>query len=112
IGSTGDGKTEIARRLATIANAPFTKVEASKFTEVGYVGRGVESMVRDLVEQSINLVKECKNEEVKEKAALLVEDILLDILIPPVKGLSFSTAASNFDPVKASEQELNEKARE
>jgi ATP-dependent HslUV protease ATP-binding subunit HslU len=114
IGSTGVGKTEIARRLAKIANAPFTKVEASKFTEVGYVGRDVESMVRDLVEQAVNLVKESKNEKVKEKAAIIVEDILLDILIPPVKGPSFSTAngSSNFDPNKASEQELNEKTRE
>ncbi len=114
IGSTGVGKTEIARRLAKIANAPFTKVEASKFTEVGYVGRDVESMVRDLVEQSINLVRAAKNEEVKEKASLLVEDVLLDILIPPVKAPTFSTASStgNFDPDKASEQELNEKTRE
>lgn len=114
IGSTGVGKTEIARRLAKIANAPFTKVEASKFTEVGYVGRDVESMVRDLVEQSINLVRAAKNEEVKEKASLLVEDVLLDILIPPVKAPTFSTASStgSFDPDKASEQELNEKTRE
>nr|WP_317173494.1 ATP-dependent protease ATPase subunit HslU [Echinicola arenosa] len=116
IGSTGVGKTEIARRLAKVANAPFTKVEASKFTEVGYVGRDVESMVRDLVEQAINLVKESKNEEVKEKAAENVEDILLDILIPPVKTPSFSTSRTNsngeFDPEKASEQELNEKTRE
>ncbi|WP_200980240.1 ATP-dependent protease ATPase subunit HslU [Echinicola sp. 20G] len=116
IGSTGVGKTEIARRLAKVANAPFTKVEASKFTEVGYVGRDVESMVRDLVEQSINLVKENKNEEVKEKAVENVEDILLDILIPPVKTPSFNTSRANsngeFDPEKASEQELNEKTRE
>ncbi|MEX2511742.1 MAG: ATP-dependent protease ATPase subunit HslU [Cyclobacteriaceae bacterium] len=115
IGPTGVGKTEIARRLAKIANAPFTKVEASKFTEVGYVGRDVESMVRDLVEQSVNLVKESKNEEVKEKAAVMVEDILLDILIPPVKGTGFSNTRSNsdqFNPDKASEQELNEKTRE
>ena len=114
IGTTGVGKTEIARRLAKIANAPFTKVEASKFTEVGYVGRDVESMVRDLIEQSINLVKEHKNEEVKEKAADLVEDILLDILIPPLKGASISTigGTSTFDPDKASEKELNEKTRE
>jgi len=114
IGSTGVGKTEIARRLAKIANAPFTKVEASKFTEVGYVGRDVESMVRDLVEQAINLVKEAKNEEVKEKAAIIVEDILLDILIPPVKGKGFShsTTKENFNPDNASEQELNEKTRE
>lgn len=114
IGSTGVGKTEIARRLAKVANAPFTKVEASKFTEVGYVGRDVESMVRDLVEQAINLVKEAKNEEVKEKAAIIVEDILLDILIPPVKGKGFShtTTKENFNPDNASEQELNEKTRE
>jgi ATP-dependent HslUV protease ATP-binding subunit HslU len=72
IGATGVGKTEIARRLARIADAPFVKVEASKFTEVGYVGRDVESMVRDLVEQSVNLVKARKKEEVKEKAAQAV----------------------------------------
>jgi len=114
IGTTGVGKTEIARRLAKIANAPFTKVEASKFTEVGYVGRDVESMVRDLVEQSVNLVKSTKNEEVKEKAAIIVEDVILDILIPPVKSSSFSSAGSqgNFNPDSASEQELNEKTRE
>ncbi|MDN3670002.1 ATP-dependent protease ATPase subunit HslU [Echinicola jeungdonensis] len=117
IGATGVGKTEIARRLASVANAPFTKVEASKFTEVGYVGRDVESMVRDLVEQSINLVKEAKNEEVKERAAENVEDILLDILIPPVKTPTYSATSSTaqqgeFDPDKASEQELNERTRE
>lgn len=114
IGSTGVGKTEIARRLAKIANAPFTKVEASKFTEVGYVGRDVESMVRDLVEQAVNLVKEAKNEEVKEKAAIIVEDMLLDILIPPVKGKGFShsTNKDDFNPDNATEQELNEKTRE
>jgi ATP-dependent HslUV protease ATP-binding subunit HslU len=114
IGPTGVGKTEIARRLAKIANAPFTKVEASKFTEVGYVGRDVESMVRDLVEHSVNLVKEAKNEEVKEKAAIIVEDMLLDILIPPVRGTGFNTTSQkeNFNPDNASEQELNEKTRE
>ena len=68
IGSTGVGKTEIARRLAKIADAPFTKVEASKFTEVGYVGRDVESMVRDLVEQAVNMVRTRKKAEVKAKA--------------------------------------------
>ncbi|MDH5598113.1 MAG: AAA family ATPase, partial [Cyclobacteriaceae bacterium] len=86
IGATGVGKTEIARRLAYLADAPFTKVEASKFTEVGYVGRDVESMVRDLVEQSITLVKTKKKQEVNEKAAIVVEEIILDILIPPLKG--------------------------
>lgn len=115
IGSTGVGKTEIARRLAKIANAPFTKVEASKFTEVGYVGRDVESMVRDMVEQSVNLVKENKNEEVKEKAAEIVEDVLLDILIPPVKRQGFGSQISSpeqFNPDNATEEELNEKTRE
>lgn len=117
IGSTGVGKTEIARRLAKIANAPFTKVEASKFTEVGYVGRDVESMVRDLVEQAVHLVKEHKNEQVKEKAAEAVEEAILDILIPPVKSPGFmrnSTGQSNseFNPESASEDELNERTRD
>ena len=115
IGSTGVGKTEIARRLAKIANAPFTKVEASKFTEVGYVGRDVESMVRDLVEQSVQLVRETKKEEVKVKAAEAVEEVLLDILIPPVKGMGF--ASSNSFPAEGSstsysDEELNERTRD
>src|SRR5690606_25610969 len=80
IGATGVGKTEIARRLGKIADAPFTKVEACKFTEVGYVGRDVESMVRDLVEQAVQMVKLSKKEEVKEKATQIVEDIILDAL--------------------------------
>ncbi|WDT74279.1 MAG: AAA family ATPase [Candidatus Manganitrophus sp.] len=83
IGPTGVGKTEISRRLAKLAGAPFVKVEASKFTEVGYVGRDVESMVRDLVELSINMVKAQHAETVKEKAAKLAEDRLLDLLLPP-----------------------------
>jgi ATP-dependent HslUV protease ATP-binding subunit HslU len=84
IGPTGVGKTEIARRLAKLARAPFVKVEASKFTEVGYVGRDVESMIRDLVDQSVSMVRSERSEEVREKAALLVEERLLDILLPPV----------------------------
>jgi len=92
IGATGVGKTEIARRLAKIADAPFVKVEASKFTEVGYVGRDVESMVRDLMEQSVNMVKARKKEEVKEKAAQAVEEIILDALIPPLKATSTKPA--------------------
>jgi ATP-dependent HslUV protease ATP-binding subunit HslU len=108
IGSTGVGKTEIARRLANIADAPFTKVEASKFTEVGYVGRDVESMVRDLVEQSINMVKVQKKEAVKEKAEEIVENQLLDALIPPLKGTPQSTMIGHPE----SEVELNEKTRE
>jgi len=84
IGPTGVGKTEIARRLAKLAKAPFVKVEASKFTEVGYVGRDVESMIRDLVDQSVAMVRSEKSEEVREKAVLLVEERLIDILLPPV----------------------------
>jgi len=84
IGPTGVGKTEIARRLAKLAKAPFVKVEASKFTEVGYVGRDVESMIRDLVDQSVAMVRSERSEDVREKAALLVEERLLDILLPPL----------------------------
>lgn len=111
IGATGVGKTEIARRLAKIADAPFTKVEASKFTEVGYVGRDVESMVRDLVEQSVNLVKTTKKEEVKEKAMANVEEIILNALIPPMKGASFTPGSDSIKEPK-SDEELNEKTRE
>jgi len=85
IGSTGVGKTEIARRLAQLAEAPFVKVEASKFTEVGYVGRDVESMVRDLVEQSINLIREEKRQLNEAKALELAEERILDIIIPPIR---------------------------
>jgi ATP-dependent HslUV protease ATP-binding subunit HslU len=83
IGPTGVGKTEIARRLAKLTNSPFLKVEASKFTEVGYVGRDVESIVRDLVEIAIDMVREEKLEDVEDKAELGAEDRLLDLLLPP-----------------------------
>ncbi|MBI1739984.1 MAG: ATP-dependent protease ATPase subunit HslU [Acidobacteriales bacterium] len=83
IGPTGVGKTEIARRLAKLANSPFLKVEASKFTEVGYVGRDVESMIRDLVEIAIDMIREEKLEDVADKAELNAEERLLDILLPP-----------------------------
>ncbi|HOC60163.1 MAG TPA: ATP-dependent protease ATPase subunit HslU [Smithellaceae bacterium] len=83
IGPTGVGKTEIARRLAKLDNSPFLKVEASKFTEVGYVGRDVESMVRDLVELSINMIKEEEQESVQARAAEIAEERLLDLLLPP-----------------------------
>ena len=117
IGATGVGKTEIARRLAKIADAPFTKVEASKFTEVGYVGRDVESMVRDLVEQSVNLVKAKKKEEVREKAGQIVEDIILDALIPPLRNKAGVTTVGSSpsgaeDEMPQSEEELNERTRE
>jgi ATP-dependent HslUV protease ATP-binding subunit HslU len=83
IGPTGVGKTEIARRLAKLTNSPFLKVEASKFTEVGYVGRDVESIVRDLVEIAIDMVREEKMEDVEDKAEMNAEDRLLDLLLPP-----------------------------
>lgn len=112
IGATGVGKTEIARRLAKIADAPFVKVEASKFTEVGYVGRDVESMVRDLVEQSVNMVKTRKKEDVKEKASGIVEDIILDALIPPMrKAAGFQMPNGDSEETPTSDVELNERTR-
>src|SRR5436309_2274670 len=83
IGPTGVGKTEIARRLAKLANSPFLKVEASKFTEVGYVGRDVESMIRDLVDISIDMVREERLEQVADRAEQQAEDRILDLLMPP-----------------------------
>ena len=88
IGPTGVGKTEIARRLAKLANAPFVKVEASKFTEVGYVGRDVESMIRDLVDLAVSMVKTEKTNEVQLKAEELAEERILDLLLPPLKTSS------------------------
>lgn len=115
IGATGVGKTEIARRLAKLADAPFVKVEASKFTEVGYVGRDVESMVRDLVEQAVNMVKARKKEEVKEKAALIVDEIILNALIPPLKnstGIRPQPVSNDKTAeMPASDAELNERTR-
>ena len=100
VGATGVGKTEIARRLARLARAPFTKVEASKFTEVGYVGRDVESMIRDLVEIAINMVKEEEASLVQAKASLHVEDRILNLYHPAIKP------AANLTP---DEQEIIEK---
>src|SRR5437773_3059132 len=96
IGPTGVGKTEIARRLAKLANSPFLKVEASKFTEVGYVGRDVESIIRDLVEIAIEMVREEKMEEVEDKAELAAEDRLIDLLLPPTP--SATAAAAVHEP--------------
>lgn len=118
IGPTGVGKTEIARRLAKLADAPFLKIEASKFTEVGYVGRDVESMIRDLADIAVNMVKSEMQERVQEKAKEIVEERILDILIPPVKKSSDSSTGfnndgdSDFDPDRASDQELNQRTRE
>ncbi|TLV00970.1 ATP-dependent protease ATPase subunit HslU [Dyadobacter luticola] len=114
IGATGVGKTEIARRLAKVADAPFVKVEASKFTEVGYVGRDVESMVRDLVEQAVGMVRTQKKEEVKIKAEQAVEDIILDALIPPVHGAGTAKvkADDGSDAMPEDDAELNQRTRE
>jgi len=112
IGATGVGKTEIARRLANIAEAPFVKVEASKFTEVGYVGRDVESMVRDLVAQAVLIVKNKKQEAVQEKAAQIVEEIILDALIPPMRTTPSPVSTTNPDKEPETDRELNEKTRE
>ena len=88
IGSTGVGKTEIARRLARMSNSPFLKVEASKFTEVGYVGRDVESIIRDLTEIAVDMTRQDKSDEVAEKAELNVEERILDLLLPPPRSSS------------------------
>lgn len=106
IGPTGVGKTEIARRLAKLANAPFVKVEATKFTEVGYVGRDVESMVRDLAERAVAIVKEEHLESKKGDAIFAAENRILDILIPPVKK------SPSFDNTTDSEIEENSATRE
>jgi ATP-dependent HslUV protease ATP-binding subunit HslU len=96
IGSTGVGKTEIARRLARMSSSPFLKVEASKFTEVGYVGRDVESMIRDLTEIAVEMTREEKIDEIAEKAELNVEERILDLLLPPPKS-ALSTGFYDFD---------------
>src|SRR5512134_995081 len=106
IGPTGVGKTEIARRLARLAQSPFVKVEASKFTEVGYVGRDVESMVRDLVELAVDMVREERAAEVKEKARRAAEERVLDLLLPPLPP------ASDYDEQAGSVREQAQRTRE
>ena len=113
IGPTGVGKTEIARRLARLARAPFIKVEASKFTEVGYVGRDVESMIRDLVEVAVTLIKEEKRESVQERAAAATEDKLLHLLLPsqPKPGFSPLEGYEVTDSMSATREKFREKLR-
>jgi ATP-dependent HslUV protease ATP-binding subunit HslU len=114
IGPTGVGKTEIARRLAKLAQSPFIKVEASKFTEVGYVGRDVESMVRDLVELAVDMVRGERSEDVKDKARDAAEERLLDLLLPPARP---AAANESFDspnvvriPTGSTDQAVREQA--
>jgi ATP-dependent HslUV protease ATP-binding subunit HslU len=112
IGPTGVGKTEIARRLARLAKAPFLKVEASKFTEVGYVGRDVESMVRDLVEIAVTMVREEKREAVREAAAARAEDRLLQLLVPPRPVSSYLRhEEENEDELNATREKFRDKLR-
>jgi ATP-dependent HslUV protease ATP-binding subunit HslU len=112
IGPTGVGKTEIARRLARLAKAPFLKVEASKFTEVGYVGRDVESMVRDLVEIAVTMVKEEKREAVREAAAVRAEDRLLQLLVPARPVSSYLRhEEENEDELNSTREKFRDKLR-
>lgn len=108
IGSTGVGKTEIARRLARLANSPFIKIEASKFTEVGYVGRDVESMVRELVDVGVDMAKQSAFEEIKPRAEANVEEKLLDILFPTP---SYAPSDEDAESSEASSQKTREKLR-
>jgi ATP-dependent HslUV protease ATP-binding subunit HslU len=118
IGPTGVGKTEIARRLAKLANAPFLKIEATKFTEVGYVGRDVESMIRDLTELSVNMVKREEQERVMEKAREMAEERILDLLVAPKKASRPGEEQQSYDQTREkmrgffTEGKLNEKSVE
>src|SRR5512135_2409911 len=109
IGSTGVGKTEIARRLAKLADAPFIKVEASKFTEVGYVGRDVESIIRDLTEYAVTMVNAERRAGVNEKAKAMAEERILDLLLPS----PHARQGAGFDaPAEVAEDAQNEATRE
>ena len=118
IGPTGVGKTEIARRLARLADSPFLKVEASKFTEVGYVGRDVESMIRDLVEIGIDMIREERLEQVAEKAEENAENRVLDLLLPPppapatTSTAGFALPAENGDSASRTREKLRQQLRE
>src|SRR6187455_3334274 len=112
IGPTGVGKTEIARRLARLAHSPFIKVEASKFTEVGYVGRDVESMVRDLVELAVNMVREERLEDVRAKAELNTEERLLDLLLPPRPAAPDEDPGRVRDEMGGTRQRMREQLRD
>src|ERR1041384_2946661 len=112
IGSTGIGKTEIARRLARVSNSPFLKVQASQFTEVGYVGRDVESMIRDLVEIGVDLVREEKIAEVAEKAEQNAEERMLDLLLPRTKQIEEPENDSSYEQFERTREKLRQQLRE
>ena len=114
IGPTGVGKTEIARRLAKLANAPFIKIEATKFTEVGYVGRDVESIVRDLIDSAIQMIRDTEVTKVKFRAEEAAEERILDVLLPPPKAESFDSSQDANGNGFASEtrQKFRKKLRE
>ncbi len=113
IGPTGVGKTEISRRLAKLTSSPFLKIEASKFTEVGYVGRDVESMIRDLVRISVDMVKQEKTEEIREKARSNVEERILDLLLPPARRKGNALAeGGDYDRFLETREKLRKQLRE
>jgi ATP-dependent HslUV protease ATP-binding subunit HslU len=111
IGPTGVGKTEIARRLARLANSPFLKIEATKFTEIGYVGRDVESMIRDLVEIAVDMVRAEKIEEIEEKAEQNAEERLLDILLPSLQQGSDEKTMSDLRRLERMREKLRRDLR-
>jgi len=111
IGPTGVGKTEIARRLAKLADAPFIKVEATKFTEVGYVGRDVDTIIRDLAEVAVKLTRETEMKKVRARAADVAEERVLDALLPPARDLGFHALAAD-EPENATRQKFRKKLRE
>lgn len=108
IGPTGVGKTEIARRLAKLANAPFLKIEATKFTEVGYVGRDVDSIIRDLMESAIKMTREQAMQRVQRQAEDAAEERILDILLPPARGRE----ADSYDNMADTRQKFRKRLRE
>ncbi|MCG1041040.1 ATP-dependent protease ATPase subunit HslU [Mycetohabitans sp. B8] len=112
IGPTGVGKTEIARRLAKLADAPFIKIEATKFTEVGYVGRDVDSIVRDLIDISVKQTRESAMRQVRTKAQDLAEDRILDILLPQARPVGFSPTSEESERENATRQTLRKRLRE
>src|SRR3990172_6748375 len=112
IGLTGVGKTEIARRLARLANAPFIKVEATKFTEVGYVGRDVDSIVRDLADMAVKMTRVEETERVRTRAEDAAEDRILDILVPPAREIGFAAVAEARPADSAARQVFRKKLRE